>query len=351
MREVATTFVRFWLVSFLLIGSVRATDLRIVSTLRVGRSPSGLGLSRDNTKLFVANRADNTVSIVDLPAFRLAATIPACIEPWNVITSPVEDVAYISCRDGLVRLRSGKKVVERISFSGWPWDLAITNDGRWLFIAAEWSGLFRLDTRTSEVQQIDPTPAPVGLALTPDQRFLYVNFQAGGPGGRAGHDAIAVYDTRTGRRIATVLNLPNVGSDVEIAPDGQSMWIDGYNACASQNYDHLGCPIVPAGVLNIVSIPEHRLIRSIPWIREGGGSSKLRFADSPDLILITGQEPCLLRAKTAEKLACLPRLVIFDVTFPKHRNSAIAYASVVFENRVVMLAIAADELRTTANHK
>jgi YVTN family beta-propeller protein len=46
------------------------------SRIPVGNNPRGLALSRDGRRLFVANRLDDTLSVIDTPTNRVAKTIP-----------------------------------------------------------------------------------------------------------------------------------------------------------------------------------------------------------------------------------------------------------------------------------
>jgi hypothetical protein len=104
------------------------------------------------------------------------------------------------------------------------------------------------------------------LALTPDGKYLYVNYQGSGPGGRPGHDAIGKFDAATGRRLSAITGLANVGYSLAVSPDGRRLWADGADACDSRAYDHLGCPAVPAGILNVIDTATDHLVRSLPLV-------------------------------------------------------------------------------------
>ena len=58
-----------------------ATDLSasanyLIGRINVGHDPRGLALTRDGSKLLVANRLDDTISVIDAKAYRVAETIP-----------------------------------------------------------------------------------------------------------------------------------------------------------------------------------------------------------------------------------------------------------------------------------
>ncbi|MGE5644521.1 MAG: beta-propeller fold lactonase family protein [Acidobacteriota bacterium] len=48
----------------------------VVSRIAVGRAPKGIALSPDGTRLYVANRSDDTISVVDTAARKVVRTIP-----------------------------------------------------------------------------------------------------------------------------------------------------------------------------------------------------------------------------------------------------------------------------------
>jgi YVTN family beta-propeller protein len=48
----------------------------VVARIPVGYNPRGLALSRDGSRLFVANRLDDTISVIDTRACRVVSTIP-----------------------------------------------------------------------------------------------------------------------------------------------------------------------------------------------------------------------------------------------------------------------------------
>jgi len=57
-----------------------ATDLSasanyVIGRINVGHDPRGMALTRDGSKLLVANRLDDTISVIDAKAFRVAETI------------------------------------------------------------------------------------------------------------------------------------------------------------------------------------------------------------------------------------------------------------------------------------
>ena len=54
------------------------------------------------------------------------------------------------------------------------------------------------------------------------------------------------------------------GWEMAIVPDGEQVWADAADACSSQAYNHLGCPIVPGGLVNVLSASAGKLLFQVP---------------------------------------------------------------------------------------
>jgi DNA-binding beta-propeller fold protein YncE len=166
-------------------------------------------------------------------------------------------------------------------------------------------GLAKLDLATRSVRLISKKGYVHGLALTADGRSLYVAYEAGGPGGSFGHDAIGYFDTATDRLAGAIKGFPNVGTALSLAPDGSQVWENGADACDSPQYDHVGCPAVPAGLINIISTADNKLARAVAL--RGGRVQGITF--SPDGVSVAiGLTNALLlvRSKDFAVTASLP---------------------------------------------
>ncbi|MGA3033586.1 MAG: c-type cytochrome [Terracidiphilus sp.] len=56
-------------------GDLSASANYVIARIPVGHNPRGLALSRDGRRLFIANRLDDTISVIDTRALRVASTI------------------------------------------------------------------------------------------------------------------------------------------------------------------------------------------------------------------------------------------------------------------------------------
>jgi DNA-binding beta-propeller fold protein YncE len=220
---------------------------------------------------------------------------------------------FVGCQDSVrVVSTKDKKVVTVPSTS--VEDLIVTEDSRSLFLAMGQHGLQKMDIPTRRMAVVSTVALPVALALTPGGRFLYVNYQGGGPGGSAGHDAIGKFNARTGAFLRPITGLANVGHRLAVSPDGRFLWVSGWDACFSRAYDHIGCPAVPAGIVNVLDTATDTLVRHIPWI---GGSFPTDLTFSPDgrVLATSGAAPRFYDSRSFEILAGLPEMLTACLAF------------------------------------
>jgi DNA-binding beta-propeller fold protein YncE len=167
------------------IGLVDATTGRLVDAIHVGDEPSNLVLSPDGTRAYVALATEDTVAVVDLEARRLEARIAAVVDPLGLAISGDGTRLYVASH------RSGQ--AQRFPFEDDP--------------ASEERDLVVIDT--SSLAVVD-TWLEVGttigaLAMSDDGATLYVatlrndtESPLGTEGNVAFQHVIAAYDAASG---------------------------------------------------------------------------------------------------------------------------------------------------------
>jgi hypothetical protein len=176
---------------------------------------------------------------------------------------------YIGSPDALVMvvdLSSGR--VERSIPTGQPvFDLAVTPDEKKIFLAMSSGGLRRILTASGEAATLSEFACPIYVALDGEGKRLFVSYECGGPGGRAGHDALEIYDIASEKTVGVIRDLPMVGGRPSLSPDGNLLLLDGNDACTNPAYDHAGCPQAPGHVFHLVRISDLRTLKSFsrPW--------------------------------------------------------------------------------------
>jgi YVTN family beta-propeller protein len=104
-----------------------------VKEIHVGREPQSVALNADNSKAYVANAVDGTVSVIRTSTFDVVKTIRVGAEPWAVAFTPNGSKLYVansSSNSVSVVDPSTDQVTKTIENVGvCPRAIAITNDG------------------------------------------------------------------------------------------------------------------------------------------------------------------------------------------------------------------------------
>lgn len=168
-------------------------------TIPVGGTPGYVVASPDGRRLYVAQRAAGTISVVDTALDQVVTTIDVPSGPPQYLTlSPDGTRAYVSVWDddrtvaavSMLDTTTGE-VVATVPMRSRPYVSAVSPDGTELYVPNHDSAVLSVvDTRTASlVAEVDVPPNPHWVELTPDGARAYV----------ADHDSnvVAVVDTAT----------------------------------------------------------------------------------------------------------------------------------------------------------
>ncbi len=214
---------------------------------------------------------------------------------------------YISSRIGgimVIDTRSDLHTVKVMPTAGPVVDLALTPDGRKLYAAMGPRGVWRFLTEDWTAHQLTNQGCPEHLNIGPNGRTLAVIYQCGGPGGSGGRDSVELFDARTEEPIGALAlsGKPFIGGPASFSPDGQSILLDGLNACDRADLNHDVCPSTPTNVFYFVRMQDRQILKSIGM----PVSTKLaRFID-PARVLVIGSNLAVINASlytTVEKWA------------------------------------------------
>jgi YVTN family beta-propeller protein len=256
-----------------------AQSPRVVKLIPVACVAASAVLNPERGELFVSEVTANSVAIIDVGSNKVIARIPVGREPGAMAFSPDRKKLFIAQGDGLGVIDTATHSFQLASdLKNRVDDVLVMPDGKFAYLALGFLGLAKLDIASRSVKILSKIGYAIALALTPDGRRLYVSYQGGGPGGRFGHDAIGYFDTATDTFAGSMSGFANVGGVLAVSRDGSHLWESGADACDSPQYDHVGCPAVPAGLINIFNPNGNKLVRSVA-VR---GARLLGMTFSPD---------------------------------------------------------------------
>lgn len=162
-------------------------------------SPAGLCIDEKKQRLYVVTKEDNALYICNMQTMKKIKRVPLAAEAYTCLLNPKSNELYISGWGGrkiwIFNTITGV-VTDSVSTGDHPCDMAISRDGKWLYVANSNSNSISVINlamrRVAETLNTAIAPdAPIGsttngLALSPDNKTLYI--------ANADNNYLAVFD-------------------------------------------------------------------------------------------------------------------------------------------------------------
>jgi YVTN family beta-propeller protein len=198
----------------------------VLRVLAAGSDPEQFDLSKDQTRLFVANEDTGRVSVVEIGSGKVIASIPVGTEPEGVAVTPDGRWALITNEsDHAVSMIDTHtlEAVRSVPVGQRPRDIAFTPDSGSAYVTGEFDAslyLVKLRERESarRVLQLRKEARPMAVVLDSSRKRLYVSTGRGG--------TIAVIDAANSAAPALVTEVP-VGTrpwGIALSPDGDRLY-------------------------------------------------------------------------------------------------------------------------------
>lgn len=202
---------------------------RIIPILALLILPGALD-TVDAATLIVANKAEATVSLVDLPAGKVVATLPVGTGPHEVAVSPSGRLALIANYGGPGPQGAGSsltlievpaaKVVKTIDLGEYrrPHGVHFLDERRVLVTVEVNKALIEVDVETGKVTGAVPTGQDVShmVAVTPDGSRAFV--------ANIGSGSVTAVDLK-GKKHLKDIPTGNGAEGVAVTPDGRQVWV------------------------------------------------------------------------------------------------------------------------------
>lgn len=206
------------------------------------------GIASAATKAYVGNFADNTVSVIDTAAGKVIATIPVAQGPHGMAITRDGRTVYVT-GDGSSSMSAidtaTDRVVKTVEVGKSPNGLALTPDGRLILVAVyDENRVAFVDPRTLAVVGTVAVPKPHTVSVSPDGKLAYVTSQD------TGHFGLAVIDLAK-RAAIRFVPLEKTPRDAEFGAGGSAFYFTEAGVNAVQVLDPASDKIVaqiPSGV-------------------------------------------------------------------------------------------------------
>ncbi len=201
---------------------ISASNQNLVNPLQVGDEPRALGLLPSRLFLYVANTADDTVTVVDTLAWVVDSTIPVGNSPQGVAVNPAGTRIYISnFLDDTVSVinTTTNAVIATINVGDGPLGLAVSPDGAKVYVAnSNADTLSVINTASNTVSAtIGVGDFPRAVTFLPDGSKAYV------ANGNA--DDVSVIDVATDTNLGTDISVGDDPSSLDVSGDGLTVFV------------------------------------------------------------------------------------------------------------------------------
>jgi DNA-binding beta-propeller fold protein YncE len=261
---------------------LKSAPAKLISTVDVGKQPSGLAINKSGNLALIANRADNSVSVLTIKGqeVKLAGTI-ALGDPVSAVAFTPDGkhalvAKYTVNKVSLLGVDGEKVTYNKIDFSVgvYPYNVQVTADGRFGLTANQGNGgapdggagsVTVIDLKATPPHVVDHlgvAPLPEGLDVSPRGNLAVALALNGGGASSKGawfvhpNTILEVLSTagRKVRKVGTV-NAGGLAEGVAFSPDGKYLYVANFNDDNLQIYEVRGHKVVDAG--KVLKLPGH----------------------------------------------------------------------------------------------
>lgn len=178
------------------------THNKVLGMIPVGVDPRYLAWSSSQNKIYVPNKENASVTVIDGDTFEAVKTIPVGQDPRKIIIDEVKNKGYVfnySLNTLTILDLEQDEVQTTVPLEGAPLGMAFSPDGEKLYVTLHNAySLAILDSTTFEIIQTLPLGAyPSNLVLDPQRKTLYVVI--------SGENRVAVLDSE---ELKVIGNIP-----------------------------------------------------------------------------------------------------------------------------------------------
>ena len=158
---------------------INTTTNSITATMNGFFFPSGIAITPDRKKVYVANYANGNVSVIDTATNNITANVTVGGIPWGVAIAPDGSNVYVANRGwDIVSVinTTNNSIIATVNGLNSPYGIAVSPDGSTLYVTNYGSTTVSvINTTTNRIAAtVDVGLAPMGVAVTPDGKKVYV---------------------------------------------------------------------------------------------------------------------------------------------------------------------------------
>jgi len=198
----------------------------VIATVPVGSGPAAVAVTPNGRFAYVVNQLGNTVSVISAASNTVVATVPVAVFPSGIAITPNGAFVYVtsSPSSSISVIDTATNTVVTTIPASFPLKLAISPIGNLGYVThgAFINGVDVINTATNTVVTNIPVPADVTIeaAVTPNGAFVYVTCLSFSTGSK-----LAVIDAATNTVVAIVPLPGGFSPGVAITPNGAFAYV------------------------------------------------------------------------------------------------------------------------------
>jgi len=191
----------------------------VAATIPTGINPQGVAVTPDGKRVYVANQGSSSVSVIDATTNEIAATIPVGSNPVGVAIAPDAKRVYVTNIDSAtvsVIDADANAVVATIAAGSPTGGVAVNPDGKHVYVATT-NNVSVIDAATNTVAAtIAAGNFFIGMSVAPDGKHAYAT--------KYNPDAVLVIDTAA-NAAAAVIPVGSLPIGIAVTPDGKRAYV------------------------------------------------------------------------------------------------------------------------------
>ena len=202
-------------------GMLTASGATLGNPVAVGQTPAHVALSADGTRAYTANQYGSSASVVDISTSTpsLLATVPLPSDGFNVLADPSGGRVYVTTSSGALEVMDAgtRTIVAQVATGPASNGLALDKTAGILYVSSISAGtVSAVNTAPNTVTKTyTVSAAPQRIALSADGKTLYVANESNG---------LDIVDVATGTRTA-VSGVDPQAVGLALAPDGKVVYV------------------------------------------------------------------------------------------------------------------------------
>jgi len=160
------------------VGVIDSRDNSVIKHIPIPKGAHGVAILPDGSKVFVSSDESGVISVIDPRTDEVTGTIRTGKQPHGLVASADSRHVYAAIfgDDQILEIDAHTLKVVRTFDAPQPHNLALSRDGKTLFVAAQKpgnTGIARIDVSAGVIKEMVPTATvPRSLGLSPDGTLL-----------------------------------------------------------------------------------------------------------------------------------------------------------------------------------